>query len=80
MSLPQPCSLGAEAFVPCGGDDLRLQGHQDDLDADARLWRIPDGRHYQVACFHCMSVRNPGSLLVGGTPGPLSIPGGPSLA
>ena len=27
MSLPQPCSLGAEAFVPRGGDDLRLQGH-----------------------------------------------------
>ena len=28
------------------------------LDAEAWLWRIPDGRHFQVACFHvpaCLS-------------------------
>ena len=49
------CSLGAEAFVPRGGDDLRLQGHLDDLDADTWLWRIPDGRHCQVARFHVLA-------------------------
>ena len=70
MSLPQPCSLGqkhscrVEVMISDASGSL-------DLDTDAWLWRIPDGRHYQVACFHCMSVRNPGSLLVGGTPGPL---------
>jgi hypothetical protein len=60
IGLPH-AAPGAEAFVPRGG----FSGFGFAPNVDAWLWRIPDGRHYQVACFLCcMSVRNPGSLLL----------------
>ena len=61
MSLPH-AAWGQKH--PCCAE-VMISGFGGDLDADAWLWRIPDGRHYQVACFLCcMSVRNPGSLLL----------------
>jgi hypothetical protein len=54
MSLPH-AAWGQKH--PCCAE-VMISGFGGDLDADAWLWRIPDGRHYQVACFHvpaCLS-------------------------